>query len=54
MSPFGPPLRDSPYRGQATLKGVEEIAASALRDDPGGYRAEFLDLVRGAEQLRGQ
>jgi len=53
VASFGMILRGSPYRGQATLKGVEEIAASALRDDPGGHRAEFLDLVRGAEQLRG-
>ncbi len=52
VAAFGMILRDSPHRGQMTLKGVEEIAASTLGDDPGGYRAEFLDLVRGAEQLR--
>ena len=28
-----------------------DIASSALGDDPGGYRAEFVDLVRRAKQL---
>jgi len=48
---FGMLLRGSPYRGSATFKAVEEIAASSLGDDPGGHRAELLDLVRRAEQL---
>jgi hypothetical protein len=30
---------------------VARIAAGALGSDPGGYRAEFLDLVRRAESL---
>ena len=48
---FGMLLRGSPYRGNMTFKAVEEIAASSLGDDPGGHRAELLDLVRRAEQL---
>jgi hypothetical protein len=30
---------------------VAKIAAGALGPDNGGYRAEFLDLVRKAEAL---
>jgi Ca-activated chloride channel family protein len=42
-------LRGSEHAGDATLPLVARIAAAALGDDPGGYRAEFLDLVRRAE-----
>ena len=52
VAAFGMILRNSQHRGQATLSAVEEIAASAVGDDPGGYRAEFVDLVRRAKQLR--
>jgi hypothetical protein len=31
---------------------VAKIAAAALGGDEGGYRAEFLDLVRRAEATR--
>jgi len=51
VAAFGMILRDSPYRGDVTLAGVAEIAASSLGKDPQGYRAEFLDLVRQAERL---
>jgi Ca-activated chloride channel family protein len=49
---FGMVLRNSDYRGEATLPLVAKIAAGALGPDRGGYRAEFLDLVRKAEILR--
>jgi Ca-activated chloride channel family protein len=49
---FGLVLRESNYRGSSTLAAVEEIASAALGEDPRGYRAEFIDLVRKAEQLR--
>ncbi len=52
VAAFGMILRNSAHRGQATLSAVEEIAGSAVGDDTGGYRAEFLDLVRKAKQLR--
>jgi Ca-activated chloride channel family protein len=45
-------LRNSEYKGEATLPMVAKIAAGALGPDRGGYRAEFLDLVRKAETLR--
>jgi Ca-activated chloride channel family protein len=49
---FGMILRGSDQKGDATLPMVAKIAASALGPDRGGYRAEFLDLVRKAEALR--
>ncbi len=51
VASFGMLLRGSQHAGQATLSSVEEIAASSLGEDPGGYRAEFLDLVRKARRL---
>jgi Ca-activated chloride channel family protein len=44
-------LRGSEYRGGATMSAVSEIAGAALGSDPSGYRAEFVDLVRRAQQL---
>ncbi len=49
---FGMVLRDSPYRGSATMNDVLAWASRAVGDDPGGYRAEFTDLVRRARDLR--
>ena len=45
-------LRGSGQRGEATLPLVAKIAGDALGRDQGGYRAEFLDLVRRAESAR--
>jgi secreted protein with Ig-like and vWFA domain len=52
VAAFGMVLRNSEYKGEATLPLVAKIAAGALGPDRGGYRAEFLDLVRKAETLR--
>ena len=52
VAAFGMVLRNSEYKGEATLPMVAKIAAGALGPDRGGYRAEFLDLVRKAETLR--
>jgi Ca-activated chloride channel homolog len=52
VAAFGMVLRNSEYKGEATLPLVAKIAAGALGPDRGGYRAEFLDLVRKAEILR--
>ena len=46
---FGMLLRDSKYRGTVTHPMVEEIARTSMGDDPHGYRAEFIDLVRRAK-----
>jgi Ca-activated chloride channel homolog len=52
VAAFGMVLRNSEYKGEATLPLVAKTAAGALGPDRGGYRAEFLDLVRKAETLR--
>ena len=44
-------LRDSPHKGTLTYAGVVELATSALGKDPSGYRAEFLGLVKKAQEL---
>ena len=51
---YGMILRGSDQKGEATLSQVAKIAAGALGGDEGGYRAEFLDLVRKAESLGGR
>jgi secreted protein with Ig-like and vWFA domain len=51
VAAFGMILRDSEHKGTASLPLVAELAGSALGRDDGGYRAEFLDLVRRTEAL---
>ena len=51
VASFGMILRNSKHRGDATLGAVEEYAVSGLGSDPGGYRAEFVDLVRRARSI---
>ena len=52
VASFGMFLRGWEPSANAGLAAIEQLAASALADDPGGYRAEFLDLVRRAQQIR--
>jgi Ca-activated chloride channel family protein len=51
VASFGMILRNSQHRGSTTLEGVAEIASAALGKDEGGYRAEFVDLVRKAQAI---
>jgi Ca-activated chloride channel family protein len=51
VASFGMILRNSEHKGSGNLAAVAEIAGSSLGDDPGGYRAEFVDLVRKAQAL---
>ncbi|HWA86865.1 MAG TPA: von Willebrand factor type A domain-containing protein [Opitutus sp.] len=51
VAEFGMILRDSPNKGVATLADVRNWAEAGASSDPGGYRAEFVGLVRKAEQL---
>ncbi len=53
VAAFGMLLRDGEFKGDATFATVAKLAAAALGPDEGGYRAEFLDLVRKAETLKG-
>ena len=50
VAQFGMILRNSPHRGTATLDEVAAWASSAASpgEDPGGYRHEFIELVRKA------
>ncbi len=53
VAQFGMILRKSEHRGTATLGHVLAWALDSANstDDPRGYRAEFLDLVRQAQEL---
>ena len=42
---FGMILRESQYKGNATLSAVREWAQEGLGEDSGGYRAEILRYV---------
>jgi Ca-activated chloride channel homolog len=42
---FGMLLRDSRYKGSATVDGVLELARGSLGDDREGYRRDFVTLV---------
>ena len=48
---FGMLLRDSPHKGAATLETVERWADEGTGADAGGYRAEFISLVKHAEEI---
>ncbi|MDA7937978.1 VWA domain-containing protein [Pirellulales bacterium] len=48
VASFGMLLRDSKESGVMTYKKVSQITGDSLGADPGGYRAEFTDLVRKA------
>ncbi len=51
VAAFGMILRDSPYKGDATLTWVLDTAAGSAGPDRGGYRDEFVSLVRKAIAL---
>lgn len=51
VTQFGLLLRGSEYRANASYSSVLEMANSAKGNDPEGYRAEFIRLVKIAESL---
>jgi secreted protein with Ig-like and vWFA domain len=54
VAEFGMILRGSPHRGTGTMADVAAWAATAATtpaDDPGGYRGEFIELVRKAQTM---
>jgi Ca-activated chloride channel homolog len=51
---FGMILRDSPHKGTLTFDAVLELAQEGIGEDRGGYRAEFIELVRKAKQIAGK
>ncbi len=52
VASFGMILRDSPHRGDATLGSALELAQAGKGEDPNGYRAGFIELVRQARALQ--
>lgn len=52
VAAFGMILRDSKWKGNATLPAVLEIAKGNKGQDPNGYRAEFIRLVEIALSLK--
>jgi multidrug efflux pump subunit AcrB len=51
VAAFGMVLRDSPHKGTATWFEVQAWAEAGAAADPGGWRGEFLELVRAAAVL---
>ncbi|PTX95671.1 von Willebrand factor type A domain-containing protein [Opitutus sp. ER46] len=57
VAAYGMVLRESPYRGSASIGDVIAWAAGAAAkpaDDPAGQRAEFIDLARRTQRLMGK
>ena len=51
VAAFGMVLRDSEYKGSANFEGILELAEEGKGADAGGYRAEFINLVKKARSL---
>ena len=54
VAAFGMILRDSEYKGNATVEDVISITSRNMSNDPHGYKADFLSLVRAYERLGGR
>ena len=52
VAAFGQLLKGGPYTQGYTFDDVLALAQGARGDDPFGYRAEFLNLVRLAKSAR--
>ncbi|KKC40887.1 hypothetical protein WH87_01580 [Devosia epidermidihirudinis] len=52
VAAFGQKLRDSDYGGTMSWEQIEALARSGKGADEGGYRAEFISLVRTASLLK--
>ncbi len=51
VAAFGMVLRGSKHRGLTNYESVMDMAGGALGQDEGGYRREFMELVRKAKSL---
>ncbi len=51
VAAYGMILRESPYKGAATLDMAHELAQSGLSYDPFGYRAGFLELITATKEV---
>ena len=45
VAAYGMILRDSPYKGDATIEMAKKLVKQGLSFDPHGYRAELLKLM---------
>src|SRR5262249_53224127 len=52
VASFGMILRDSPYKGSATLDSTLVIAKDSKGADRNGYRREFIQLVERARRVK--
>ncbi|MEN9573579.1 MAG: hypothetical protein RL514_1434 [Verrucomicrobiota bacterium] len=52
VASFGMVLKDSPFKGTATLDSALELAREGKGDDTHGYRAEFINLLGKAKTLK--
>jgi len=52
VAEFGLILRNSQFKGTASIAGVMDLALNNLGNDPGGYRKEFLNLVKKYEEIK--
>ncbi len=52
VAEFGMLLRDSEFKGNATVGSVRQWAEEGKGTDANGYRAGFIELVRKAEALK--
>jgi Ca-activated chloride channel family protein len=52
VSEFGMILRDSEFRGNATLEGAAGLAKSARGEDEDGYRSELIRLINTVKDMR--
>jgi Ca-activated chloride channel family protein len=52
VSEFGMVLRNSEFRGNATLASAAQLAKSARGDDEDGYRAELVRLINTVKDMR--
>jgi Ca-activated chloride channel family protein len=52
VAEFGMLLRDSEYKGSSSFVQLLSMASSALGEDAGNYRREFINLVQKASGLK--
>ncbi|HUX58984.1 MAG TPA: von Willebrand factor type A domain-containing protein [Bacteroidales bacterium] len=52
VSEFGMILRDSEFKGNATLDGAARLARLSRGDDEDGYRSELIRLINTAKDMR--
>jgi Ca-activated chloride channel family protein len=52
VSEFGMILRESEFRGNATLESAARLASSARGEDEDGYRSELIRLIKTVKDMR--